>query len=229
MDVIPVPFTQTIGIVAREAFRAWGKAKDDGLKVLPVGKKAAAAISFPPGHPREGVLYIGHPAKPKVYYTMAEFHRVTFEHKFCEAIEILMSLGATYIKVEHVRGWGQDFSSRLSVPLGDASAEAQVGTNSKATNKLLYEANLRGNEPVLPKGLVWHKHEPTWQSISKGRLIYGLNDFSMSVSYEDDFGVNAGLKLSLSKAGLDIGGNFESHVSTTWRLEGKFRANADNY
>ena len=45
----------------------------------------------------------------------------------------------------------------------------------------------------------------------------------MSVSYQDDFGINAGLKIALAKTGLDVGGKFEDHQSTIWRLEGKFR------
>ena len=71
--------------------------------------------------------------------------------------------------------------------------------------------------------MVWYEHEPTWQSIAKGRINYGLQDFSLSVSYEDDFGVNAGLKVAISKTGLEVGGKFEDHESTVWRLEGQFK------
>lgn len=42
------------------------------------------------------------------------------------------------------------------------------------------------------------------------------------MNYDDDFGVNAGLKLSAKKAGVDLGGNFENRESTTWKLVGKF-------
>ena len=222
LDLVPLPFTRTLQVAAQEALRAWGKARDSGLKVLPVGKNEAEGISFPPGHPREGILYIGHPAMPHVYYTMADFHRVTFEHKFSEAIEVLMSLGATWIKVEHVQGWSNEFSSRISIPLADASVSAKGGTKTSSGRKLLYEANLPGVAASLPDDLVWYTHQPTWKSIALGRLKYGLTDFSMSVSYDDDFGINAGLKLSVAKTGLDVGGSFEDHVSTTWHLEGKF-------
>ena len=79
-----------LGTAAAEAVRAWGRARESEVQILPVGKTAAKLITFPPGHPRNRVLYIGHPASPSIYYPMADFHRVTFEHKFCEVIEMLI-------------------------------------------------------------------------------------------------------------------------------------------
>ena len=54
------------------------------------------------------------------------------------------------------------------------------------------------------------------------RIWFGTRSFSLSVSYEDDFGVNAGLKTSVAKAGLELGGKFEDHQATVWRLAGEF-------
>ena len=213
--------------VTKEAIKAWTKARESGIQVLQVGKTESKVLNFPIGHPREGLLYIGHPAEPNVYYTIAEFHRITFEHKFCEATNLLMSLGATKISVEHVSGWSKDFSTRLSVPLGSAgdSIGAEAGSESKSKSQLLYEATLIGTrEPKLPEHLVWYPHEPTWQSVAKGRIDFGLKDFSLSVCYEDDYGVNAGLKVAVQKAGLELGGKFEDHQSTVWRIAGEFRS-----
>ena len=60
-------------------------------------------------------------------------------------------------------------------------------------------------------------------------MNFGLNDFSLSVAYEDDFGINAGLKLAVANAGLDLGGRFEDHQSTVWRLEGTFEPNMKGF
>jgi hypothetical protein len=49
-----------------------------------------------------------------------------------------------------------------------------------------------------------------------------LTRFSLDVRYEDDFGVNAGLKVQALNAGLEIGGNFEDHQSMVWRMKGSF-------
>jgi len=49
-----------------------------------------------------------------------------------------------------------------------------------------------------------------------------MKEFSLGVSYQDDYGVNAGLKLKAEKAGLDMGGAFEDHLRTTWTISGSF-------
>ena len=211
----------------RDIISTLWRARESGIPIIEVGKSEAAQLHFPPGHPREKVLYVGHPAMPRVYHTIAEFHRVTFEHKFSEAINLLMHLGANHIRVEHVRGWSKEFSGRLSVGLGalGTTAEGEVVAGRRAASSLLFEATLSGTmQPSLPESLVWYPHEPTWQSIAKGRLNFGLQDFSMSVTYDDDYGVHAGLKASTQKAGLELGGKFEDHQETAWRIAGQFRA-----
>ena len=88
---------------------------------------------------------------------------------------------------------------------------------------LFFKASLKGNANAkLPDGLVWFPHEPTWQEIAEGRLRHGLTQFQLSVRYEDDYGIDAGLKLAAGKAGLDLGGSFQEHESTVWRIEGNF-------
>ena len=161
-----------------------------------------------------------------VYYPFADFHRVTFEHKFSEAISLLMHLGARQVRVEHVRGWSREFSNRLSVPLTavNESVAVEVVVEKRSQVQLLYEAEFAGvQEPKLPESLVWYYHEPTWQSIAEGRLKFGLKQFSLVVAYEDDYGVHAGLRASAAKAGFDIIGKFEDHEATMWRITGDFR------
>ena len=219
------PSVTTLAELAVEAVKAWRRAQERGIPIRQVGKSEAKTLTFPPGHPRDAVVYIGHPAMPDVYYTIAEFHRVTFEHKFSEAIRLLMHLGANQLRVEHVRGWSRGFSSRLSVPLAPASGAVagHIETASKSRVELLYEAKLANKqEPQVPDALVWYMHEPTWRVIAEGRLEFELQEFSLNVVYEDDYGVNAGLRVSAIKAGFELGGNFEDHEATTWRISGSF-------
>ena len=208
-----------------EAVKAWQRLRASGVRVLSVSRSEAEVIRFPPGHPRDGVLYVGHPTSPETYFTTAQFHRVTFEHKFVEAVGLLMSLGATEMSVEHVAGWSRDFSSKLSVPVLSAAPEvaASASVNRGSESSLLFTAKLKNEvTPSVPDNLVWYPHEPTWQTIANGRLKFGLSDFALTVRYEDDFGVNAGLRVTAAKAGLELGGAFEDHVSTVWRIAGKF-------
>ncbi len=211
--------------ITTEVIKAWGRARESGVNIFAISRSEATQLIFPPGHPRNAVLYIGHPAMPKVYYTTADFHRVTFEHKFAEAIDLLMHLGATKIRVEHVTGWSKEFSSHLSIPLGQGgeTVGGEASASKTSGSRILYQATLDGtSKPEVPDGLVWYPHEPAWQSIAKGRVQFGLRNFTLNVSYDDDFGVNAGLKSAVLKAGLEIGGKFEDHQSTVWKLEGEF-------
>lgn len=206
-----------------ESLSAWAKAREAGLNVLQISRSESQELQFPPGHPRDQLLYVAHPAQPSVYYTAATFHRMAFEHKFSEAILLLMSLGASHIVVEHIRGWSREFSTKLSAPIPGATVNLDAAGETKSSSSLLFEASLENGLPArLPEDLVWYPHEPTWQAVARGRLEFGLQQFSLTVNYEDDFGVNAGLKLRVQKAGLDVGGAFEDHTATTWKIHGKF-------
>lgn len=214
--------------VGVEAVSAAAKAREKGLKVLAVSRTEAAQLRMPPGHPRDRVVYVGHPALAPVYYPAAGFHRFTFEHKFSEAVRLLMALGATELEVEHVRGWSADFAANLSAPLPTAvpiDAAVTAGRRHATGSSALFRAKLAGlTEPRLPDDLVWFSHEPTWQQVADGRLNYGLQEFQLTVRYDDDYGIDAGFKLSAQKLGLDLGGNFQEHESTTWKITGTFNA-----
>ncbi|UTF51815.1 hypothetical protein NLA06_07995 [Desulfomicrobium sp. ZS1] len=222
------PITNVVMSLGIEALKAWTKARESGLDVLLIGHSEALALQFPPGHPRELTMYVAHPAVPTVYYTAAVFHRMAFEHKFSESIQLLMSLGASQIVVEHVHGWAKEFSANISAGLPKGEANFSAGNKASASSKLLFEAVLKNKKaPTLPDGLVWYMHEPTWQAVAKGRLEYGMQQFSLNVVYEDDYGVNAGLKVRAQKAGLELGGSFEDHMATIWKIHGEFNGNDD--
>lgn len=222
-------YTQSAVVVfadlASEALTAWAKARASGLNVLQIGHTEAKELQFPPGHPRDQAMYVAHPAVPTVYYTAASFHRMVFEHKFAEAVRLLMNLGASKITVEHVHGWSNEFSTNISVGLPEGEGGASAGKKGSASSKLLFEALLKNQEaPRLPSDLVWYHHEAAWQAVADGRLKHGMQQFSLNVIYEDDFGVNAGLKMKAQKVGLDMGGAFEDHMATTWKIHGVFAA-----
>jgi hypothetical protein len=211
--------------VGVEYVEALGKLGQQGVSILPISREQAVKLSFPPTHPRDGVVYVGHPSIPEQYYPMAGFHRIMFEQKVTEAVRLLMSLGANSISAEHVRGWSRDFAAHISVPLPltDAKAGADASAGRKERDSLLFAARLAGSDaPKIPTDLVWYPFEPTWKAIGEGRLRFGLKEFELSVSYLDDFGVNLGVKASIARAGLDLGGKFEDHEATIWKLTGKF-------
>ena len=219
----PFGWAGTTVILAKEAFDAWAAARDSGVNVLQISNSEAAQLTLPPGHPQLRTLYAAHPTLPSTYYTAASFHRMVFEHKFAEAVEILMSLGASHIDVEHVHGWSREFSATMNASIPSVSVDASGASNSARSHSLLFKADFENvMEPSLPKDLVWYPHEATWRNMADGRLTYGMKEFSLVVNYQDDFGVNAGLKVKAEKAGLEMGGSFENHMVTSWKISGKF-------
>ncbi|GAB5097947.1 hypothetical protein [Caballeronia sp. HLA56] len=127
-----------------EALVALYKARENGLNIVQISETDAKRLTFPLGHPRQGTLYVGHPAKEEVYFAVASFHRLAFEHKFSEAINLLMSLGASEIKVEHVRGWSREFAANLSAPIPEVTVHAELSSKQSSSSSLLYEASLPG-------------------------------------------------------------------------------------
>lgn len=220
------PFAITLGKQAVELIKTIMDALDKGadLTTLSYSESKKMNLIFPPGHPRENVVYAQHPANHLMYYTASSFHRQAFEHKFAEVIKLLSSLGANEIKVEHVSGWDQEFSAGLGVttPAGD-SASIGVGKNGAENSTIIFDAKLTGhNDPSIPENLTWYPHEALWQTVATARVNNGLKNFNLSLTYSDDYGLNAGFKATIKGTGLDLGGKFEEHQSTVWKITGTF-------
>jgi len=210
--------------LAIEAYEAIKKLNQKKIDILTVSSSTAKDIEFPPGHPQNKGVYAGNPVSPRVYFPLGDFHRMMLESKFAEAVFLLMSLGANNIKTERIQGWGQGMSAGIDIetPTGEGGA-AGVSSHKSTDTSVLFQATLDPNgSPKLQDDLVWYNYEPTWRMIAEGRIKYGLREFSLNVSYHDDYGINAGLMTALKGAGLKIGGHFENHQSTVWRITGTF-------
>ena len=228
---LPLSVTLPIAgwMVGREVFIAIKKMRAQGTEVLPVSLSAAQAFRFPPGHPRNNVVYVGHPVDPGSYIPAAEFHQFLFEHKVAEALRLIRLLGATSVNVRSVKGWSREAALNMGLslpePEGGQNVEVggDVGRTAESRSEVITTMTLRpSSPPAVPDGLVWMPHEPLWQEVAGARLESGLREFSVDVRSTDDFGVNASLKALVDKVGLDAGGRFVQHVETIWRLDGTF-------
>ena len=214
-----------LGAKALKAANAVDIAATATTMIVTIGRHERDILQFPPGHPGEKIVYVGHPLEPPVYWPLAHFHRFAFEHKVSEAIELIMALGAKTTTVEHVAGWSREMSAHLNIPIPETpvSVSASASATGKSDAQALFKATLRGSEkPELPNGLIWFPHEPTWQQIAKGRLKYGLQDFSLTVNYSDDFGIDASLAAKVETMEFGIGGSFQKHEATVWKIQGTF-------
>ena len=202
------------------------QSRTKGLKVQKIiMREAIQFLTFPYGPPQLEIAYLQHPVSPLLYYPVAKFHRLVFEHKVAEAVAFLSALGANEISVAHVKGWSRatEGSFSCSPQAGKEKIEVSIGAQARAGENFEFRTSLQGHDkPVLLEDLVWYPHESTWQMLAKLRMEHGMKDFSLKISYEDDFQVNANLAAVIEGTGLQLGGKFEKHQSTEWILSGNF-------
>ncbi|MEH7098165.1 hypothetical protein [Neobacillus vireti] len=198
--------------------------------IKPIVLEEQSKLKFQVGHPLENTVYVAHPVEKDTYFPFANFHRLTFEHKWAEAINLLLHLGATEIKVVHKTGWKRDFASNMngnfSVDGVPINSKVNFDSKQNSASGIISEFHLPNNKvtPQLPDNLVWYEHENTWKEIVRGRLKFNLDKFSLQLEYKEDFNVNADFNAKVLKYGLGIGGKFEKHESTSWLLQGKFNS-----
>jgi hypothetical protein len=141
--------------------------------VAPISRKNADAVSLPPGHPNDGVVYAGHPLIRHRYYTLAEFHRRLFEHKFSEGVELLMALGARSVTVDRVEGSTTANEATAQVLARVARIGGRLQRRSSDRWELRFEGAGEGSlEPRVPEGLVWLESEELWKMFVRARTVY---------------------------------------------------------
>jgi hypothetical protein len=211
---------------AELVIRGVARLREKGVDVLMVGRAEAEAqgVQFAPGHPFEQVVYVGHPAIHRIYYPAAEFHRRVFEHKFCEAVDLLMNLGASKLTVEHQSGFGREHAAELDVPLTPKERlGGKVSRTLSRQSHVLFDATFPGSvTPALPEHMVWFDTERTWQTLARARLVHGTASFALTVRYENDYGVTRDLKASIEGVKLQVGGKFHEQQDTVWRISAEF-------
>ena len=134
------------------------------LGILLIGRAEARVLRFDQGHPLTNVLYVGHPARPDLYFPVAEFHRRVFEHKFAEAVTLLVSLGASRIALRQEQGQTRETEgsalAQSSLALGFSRTR-----NERSSSSAVFEAEFPGNsKPVVPDGLRWYPDQQAWQT-----------------------------------------------------------------
>lgn len=220
--------------------------------ILMIGRTESSMLRLDKGHPMKNVLYIGHPAKPELYFPAAEFHRRVFEHKFVEAVTLLMSLGASRIVVKQGEDQTRERERSIKQRKGrirekEQSAErkkgeteekeqAQEARASFATSygfsrtrdegsgsHAMFEAEYPGHRnPFVPDGLCWYPDEQTWQMIAHARIVGGAERTSLEVKYTTNYGIDTRMVMTAWTCGVKIGGKFEEQRNITWQLDADF-------
>lgn len=225
VDGTPWPWVKFKTRERDRGLHAVAEAYEDGVALLPVRASDATGLNLPAGHPLPRTVYVASPADPARYYPTADFHRKVFEHKFAEAVRLIMALGATDFRVQWERGWKDDLAIEVERSVKKVgNARAAVNASSSRDQSLLFEGHMApGSSPRLPEGLVWYHHEPTWQAVAESRLNNRLTELKLFVRSAEDYNVNADFVAKvLGQKVFGLGGEFARHVETTWRIEGSF-------
>ena len=189
------------------------------LGALMIGRTEASILRLDQGHPLKNMLYVGHPAKPDLYFPAAEFHRRVFEHKFAEAVTLLTSLGASRIVVLQEEGHTGDKEwANLARTCGFTRVR-----NERSRSGAVFEANFPGSQKsFIPDGLCWYPDEQMWQMIARARMTSGAEKTSLTVTYTTDYGIDMHVIKAAGRCGVNIGGRFHEQHDTIWRLDAEF-------
>jgi hypothetical protein len=192
------------------------------LGILMIGRAEAGILRFDQGHPLTNVLYVGHPARPDLYFPVAEFHRRVFEHKFAEAVTLLTSLGASRIALRQEQGQSRESEGGAQVQASMALGFTRA-RNERSSSSAVFEAQFPGSRnPVVPDGLCWYPDEQTWQMIAHTRIVGGAEKTSLEVRYLTDYGIDMHVVRTARTCGVKVGGKFQEHHDTIWRLDAEF-------
>jgi hypothetical protein len=192
------------------------------LGVLMIGRAEASVLRFDHGHPLTDVLYVGHPARPDLYYPAAEFHRRVFEHKFAEAVTLLTALGASRIALTQVQGQTRETEQNALVQAGTGLGFTRTRSEGSWSGAMFVAEFPGHGNPVVPDDLVWFPDEHTWQMIAHTRIAGGAEKTSLEVRYLTDYGIDTHMVRAARTAGVNIGGKFHEHHDTIWRLDAEF-------
>ena len=131
LAVVAVPAGGLLAWNWRKKRKKKGQVENEGILIIP--RKHSGLLTFPPRHPQDNTVYVGHPASDLAYYPAAQFHRTLFEHKASEAVQLLMSLGATRIKIESRQGWSGQVAADMGAQFGLTGGQARL--DARSTNR----------------------------------------------------------------------------------------------
>lgn len=189
--------------------------------------EAASLFKFPPGHPHDRHAYVLHPCGNFRYIPIASFHRIVFEEKVSELLNLLGALGANYVRVRAVEGSITSMGVNLSatIPVGvPTSMKTEGACATSSASEIYYEMEMTGSsKPYVPVDCIWLESEPTWSALVNARMNHGAKNFHVFVRHDDEMGVSASLCTSIQGAGFQLGGKMTNFERTTWAFSGTFR------
>jgi hypothetical protein len=111
----------------------------------------------------------------------------------------------------------------IQTPVESVKIDAGIANERNIQQSAIFEEHfLPKGDDCIPDNLIWLGHEHSWQSLANRRIQFGTTKFQVSLRYEDDYGINANMKVGLESIGIKLGGQFSNFESTVWEFEGEF-------
>ena len=171
-------------------------------------------IKFEPNHPKSKELYIAHPFMQDYYLDKNNYENSLFISQVMEFNHIFQALGATMIKLVHLKGvidtvsLIESSSKESLVKLGiDADVNVKVQSysakldnktekatqNNKTRNSksnqdksvLSIQTFSPKNKPYLPENLIWYSHNPMMPALVKQRFTGEILHCEIEISTRD--------------------------------------------
>lgn len=181
-------------------------------------------------------LYVMSPVEDNVYLKLYEFHKVNFDTKYSEMLDMLQSLGATYIKISTAEEGEREFKGNVGseneyeTSDKEGKTKKQKGkmgakfdmSNSKSKTKTFEGKYLGNTRKELHKKQLWYLKQKDWQDIANARLELGLQEFKFKLKHSEDFGINVSLNAIISSVGIKMGGEFKELKKEFFDVECRF-------
>lgn len=173
------------------------------------------------GYFKTFVIYVAHPADPRFYISVANFHSYLLQDKFAEFINLTTSLGAKEITLVNLNNLKSTIKGGVSLnPLIDLHVESN--NNVQTSVKVFAKFSEPSLPPKIPNKLKWYIQEPLWQAMSLARINNGVEEFKIRFTYLQDYGINSELVSNLASSHLKIGGRFSGFNEINQEFNVKF-------
>jgi hypothetical protein len=165
------------------------------------------------------VVYTKHPADNNYYLPIANFHSRLEREKLSEMFALFDALGAKDYRVfsSDERDQQSKASGKVEDPTNISNVNASIESKSLSNQSYAFKSTSTapGGPPTLPAYLKWFYQEEEWKRLAEARLN-NLNKqiYSVQFTYEEDFGINAELNITVSGLGLSAGGSFSKIKKT---------------
>lgn len=180
------------------------------------------------------VLYVKSPVENNVYLKLYEFHKINFDTKYNEMIDMLQSLGAKYIKISTEEVRENEFKGNVGTDHrtydedgNEKKQKVKTETTFNMSNSNRRSKMFEGKYPEntrkeLHEKQLWYLKQKEWQNLAKARFELGLDDFKFEFENTEEYGIDADLHALITSIGIKVGGEFKGLRKEVFYVEGRF-------